>query len=322
MKKALILSGLVIFVWSCKSSHKLSKMNHIDLTESSYTYSEDYPKELADSLAWFDLVDSKLGRKEKEVIRIWINSWNEPNIFISITKTKKGAKGESVFYWRLNSSNSDVKHQQMKLFLRGRCSEVKRTDSYGYCIPKYQNQVNWEEVYNTLEQRGIWSAKGIDEIEVESLPEGNIWEMGIQLRVGNRYFRTYTHRNPEKYRALEDGGKAYAIATTLQQVPENYEPSTELRTFRGVTVGKRNSVFRPCGSSEQWSFDGNLEDIMRSKGMSIRIEKSDSTFFLIEALGVLNQNWYTSVGEQNFNKVFTIKDVGRIDPLSINNCPE
>ncbi len=144
--------------------------------------------------------------------------------------------------------------------------------------------------------------------------------MEVQLKLGNRYFRTYSHRNPENYRELKNRGIAFAVATTLQQITASYEPSTELRTFRGVTTGKRNSVFKPCGNNEEWLFDGDLEEVMQNKGMSIRIEKSDSTFFLVEAIGVLNQNWHTSSGEENFSKIFTVKDVGRIDPISTGNC--
>lgn len=68
-------------------------------------------------------------------------------------------------------------------------------------------------------------------------------------------------------------------------------------------------------------FDGDLEKAKQNKGMSIRIEKSDSTLFFVEAIEVLNQNWHTSSGEPNFSKIFTVRDVGRIDAVSTGNCP-
>jgi hypothetical protein len=317
MRFFLLVLGSIIFL-SCKSSHKLTGTDYTDLGSGEALISNEYfPQEIADSLGWGDLTSSEL--KVNEEFRFTLISSHKPYHLYRLKKGRK-VEGESILFWpRIRTSSFTSVHENMLQYLEGKCSDVHQTRNYEYCEPLFRTEPDWGKLYSTLEDREIWTIPD-QPSGLSATPDSIRWVMNTQVRLGD-YYRTYTHINPENYTGIDYKINILAITAQLQSVSNREEKAENFNTYSGVTNGKRSSFFKPCGETETWRFDGNLEELLSESGYPAELEQTGDSFFYVTVSGTVEDEWYANRGVTGYTKVIRPTEITNFVIVSSDKCP-
>lgn len=318
MRSGLIVLTLLLII-SCKSSHKLTGTDYIDLSAGTLAIQNtSFPQEIADSLDWGDLTSAEL--KTKEEFRIMLTSGFEPFHLYRIY-TNRNVEGESILFWpkRIAASLSDA-HQNMDQYLKGRCQEIYQTRNYEYCSPEYAIEPDWGKIYSTLESRNIWSIPDQPGASADNTPDSIKWVMNTQVRLGD-YYRSYTHTNPENYTGVDYKLNLMGIISQLQLVSTGQQKPENFNIYSGVTTGVRSSAFKLCDESETWRFDGNLEELLEAGGYPARFEQTEKLNFYVTVSGIVEDEWYGNRGRTGFTKIIRPSEINDFRVISGDKCP-
>ncbi|RNC83921.1 MAG: hypothetical protein ED557_09120 [Balneola sp.] len=317
--KLLILSSILLL--SCSSGHKLTGTDYVDLSRTdSGVLSPYFPQQIADSLGWGDLSSAMLG-KVKEEFRITLISEIEPFQLFRFSKGRR-VQGESILYWVKGASSNELSHHEnMKLYLKDRCTEFYETVSFGYCFPIYQTEPEWGKIYSVLDSRNIWTLPDQSEIPNVAAPESNEWVLNTQVRLGN-YYRTYTHTTPGRYLSqMEQGNDLGMIIVEFQRLVQNQQVQDNFNTYSGITSGVNGSSFTLCNGSEVWRFNANLEDLLTSSGYPLQITQQEGMQFYITVSGTVSDEWYRSRSYSGYSRQITPTEVHGFEIVSGTTCP-
>ncbi len=320
--KAVYLIILALLVFNCKSTHKLTGTDYVDLSTTERGVSSPYfPQQIADSLGWGDLSSATLG-KVKEEFRVTLISEIEPFQLFRITKGKR-VHGESILYWAKGIGSNELSHHEnMKLYLKDRCTEFYETVSFGYCIPLYETEPDWGKIYSTLDSRNIWTLPDQSEIPDLAAPDSNEWVLNTQVRLGN-YYRTYTHTTPGRYLSqMEQGASLGIIIVELQRLVQNQQEQDNFNTYTGITSGVKGSSFTLCDGSEVWRFNASLEELLSSTGYPLQITEQEDLQFYITVSGTVIDEWYRSRAYSGYSRQITPTEVHGLEIISRNTCPD
>ncbi len=312
---------IALLVFGCKSSHKMTGTNYVDLsTTERGTISPYFPQQIADSLGWGDLSSSTL-EKVKEEFRVTLISEIEPFQLFRISKGRR-VQGESILYWAKGINSNELSHHEnMKLYLKDRCTEFYETISFGYCLPLYETEPDWGNIYSVLDSRNIWTLPDQSEIPDLSPPDSNEWVLNTQVRLGN-YYRTYTHTTPGRYLPqMEQGSDLGIIIVEFQRLVQNQQQQDNFNTYSGITSGENGSSFTLCDGSEVWRFNGNLEELLTSSGYPLQITQQEGMQFYITVSGTVSDEWYRSRAYSGYSREITPTEVHGLEIVSGDNCP-
>ena len=236
-----LLTGILIFLAAlgCSSSHKLTGTDYVDLsTGNKFPGTQSFPTEIAAALNWGDLSSDTL-KGIKEEIRVALTSAFEPYHIFRIYAAKRGVEGETALFWaKKRAVERDNLHENMKVYLKGKCTEFFETDNYGYCKPNYFMDPDWGKIYSNLEARNIWQIRDQSQLELEALPDTNLWYINTQVRLGD-YYRSYTHTSPEQYVGILERIDILGILTQLQLVTNSMQKPENFNVYSGITNGKK-----------------------------------------------------------------------------------
>lgn len=319
--KSFSLVFCALFLFTCKSSHKLTGSDYVDLsTTNQGTVSPYFPQQIADSLGWGDLSSSNIG-KVKEELRFTLISEVEPLQLFRISKGRK-VRGESILYWSKGGSYNELSHHEnMQLYLKDRCTEFYETISFGYCIPIYETEPDWKRIYSVLDSRGAWTLPDQSQIPDVAPPDSNEWVLNTQVRVGN-YYRTYTHTTPGRYLPqMERGSDLGLIIVEFQRLVQNQQQQDNFNTYSGITSGINGSSFTLCDGSEVWRFNANLEELLTATGYPLQITKQEDLQFYLTVSGTVSDEWYRSRSYSGYSRQITPTEVHGLEIVSGDACP-
>lgn len=324
MRSTLVIVCL-LFVVTCKSSHKLTGTDYVDLSAgSAITSTINFPQEIADSLGWGDLTSAEM-EKVKEEFRFSLTSEYEPHHLYRIS-VKRKVSGESILYWSKSRRVSFTHaHQNMRQFLKGKCTEFFETENYGYCKPEYLVEPDWGNIYSKLEDRNIWQIPGLEEMDSlntsGTIPDSIRWVINTQVRLKD-YYRDYKHINPEKYSGDANKIDLLTIIAQLQLISSRHQKAENFNLYSGVTTGARGSGFILCDENQTWRFDGDLEQLLKATGYPATFEEAENQFFYITVSGEVETEWYGYSGRTGFTKVIRPSEVNNMVTLPNNKCPD
>lgn len=146
-----------IIVIGCGSIHPITTVEHTDLTEGTDGQRINvFPAPVVESVGWRNLSSAAVDDVDEE-FQIAIYSDRKPFHLFRISNSKKNPGG-SVLFWPFDgSSDSAVPEENMREYLSTICEEFERVGPYEYCLPKFNSNNNWENTYNNLIQRNIWT---------------------------------------------------------------------------------------------------------------------------------------------------------------------
>ncbi|MBO6523090.1 MAG: hypothetical protein JJ971_04630 [Balneolaceae bacterium] len=323
MRSTVIIISSILLL-SCKSSHKLTGTDYVDLSmDEIVNPNPGFPQEIADSLGWGDLTSAEMEKVDEE-FRFSLTSEYEPHYLYKIS-VKRKVSGESILYWaKSRGTSSTYAHQNMRQFLKGKCTEFFETENYGYCKPEYLVEPDWGNIYSKLEDRNIWQLPGpqkMDSLNVtKNVPDSIRWVMKTQMRLKD-YYRAYTHTNPEQYFGSQNKVDLMAIMTQLQLISTSHQKPENFNLYSGVTTGARGSAFMLCDESQTWRFEGDLEQLLKASGYPATIAESENQFFYITVSGEVEDEWYGYRGRTGFTKVIRPSEVNNMVILADDACP-
>ncbi len=313
---------LTILLVGCKSSHKLTGTDYVDLSTSE-TFPENvlFPTEITGALGWGNLSSDTLKGVGEEV-RISLTSEFEPYHLFRMYTAKRGVEGESIFFWeKKRVLERENFHENMKFYLKGKCTEFFETNNYGYCTPNYFLEPDWGKIYSNLEARNVWQIRDQSQLELTALPDTNIWKMSIQVRLGD-YYRSYMHTSPEQYSGILERVDILGILTQLQLVASSTLKPENFNVYSGITNGKRNSSFILCDESEVWRFEASLEELISASGYPATVEEDENEYFYVTVSGSVEDEWYGSRGTTGFMRVIRPSEVNSITTVVKKECPK
>lgn len=312
---------LTILLTGCKSSHKLTGTDYVELSSGeTFSQTPDFPAEIIRALGWGDLASDTL-KGVREEFRISLTSEVEPYHLFRVYTAKKGVKGESIFFWaKKRALERKNAHEDMKAYLKGKCNEFFETDNYEYCTPNYFPEPDWGKVYSNLEERNIWKIRDQSQLELTALPDTNIWKMSIQVRLED-YYRSYVHTSPEQYSGILERVDILGILSQLQLLANSTHKPENFNVYSGITNGKRNSSFILCDESEVWRFEASLEELISASGYPVTVEEKEDEYFYVTVSASVEDEWYGSRGATGFMRVIRPTEVNNIITLSKKECP-
>lgn len=315
------VATLLILMISCKSSHKLTGTDYVDLsTGNEAIINSQFPAEIVIDQGWGDLSSDTLDNIKEEV-RILLISEFEPHQLFRIYKEKKKIKGESILYWRNKKAiEKQYVHERMNQYLKGKCEEYFETENYGYCKPGYIDDPDWGKLYSNLEARNIWQIPDQSKLEIETLPDTNIWVMNTQVRLGS-YFRSYTQTSPEQYPEVAERTNILGILTQLQLVTNNESQQENFNVYSGITNGKKDSGFMLCDESEVWRFNASLEELILTSGYPVKVEEKEDQIFYVTVSGRVEDEWYSYRNNSGFLRVIQPQEINNLITLTKKECP-
>lgn len=319
--KTKIYFVLVIALLGCKSSHKLTGTDYIDLsTGTKATHSAQFPAEIVLHSGWGDLSSDTLDGI-KEEFRISLISQTEPFHLFRIYTEKKGKKGEAILYWaKKRAYQRKNVHENMKQYLKGKCEIFFETENYGYCKPEYIIEPDWGRIYANLEARNIWQIPDQSQLELDALPDTNGWAMNTQVRLGD-YYRSYSQSSPEKYPVIPEKIDIFGVLTQLQIAANSEYKPENFNIYSGITNGKRGSSFTLCDESEVWRFNASLEELISASGYPAKITEEEEQYFYITVSGIVEDEWYGNRSNFGFKRVINPSEINSISTLSKKECP-
>ncbi|MBO6535691.1 MAG: hypothetical protein JJ966_05670 [Balneolaceae bacterium] len=310
-----------IIVIGCGSIHPITTVEHTDLTEGTDGQRINvFPAPVVESVGWRNLSSAAVDDVDEE-FQIAIYSDRKPFHLFRISNSKKNPGG-SVLFWPFDgSSDSAVPEENMREYLSTICEEFERVGPYEYCLPKFNSNNNWENTYNNLIQRNIWTMPDGSAFESSTTnpDDGELWGMVFQVRKG-MYFRTFSHENPDLYNGTSEALDVLSVAAQLRLIANNFVPPINYNTYAGVTNGLRGSEFIPCGVNETWRFDANLTELMTKKGMPTVTQQQDQLLFQVKVSGVLRDEWYSNRRTTGFTKIITPNEVSEVRVVSDTSC--
>jgi len=321
MRIFLIVLSLFLLL-GCSSSHKLTGVDYVDLsTGSTAAVDPIFPTEIAADLGWGDLSSDSINDIGEE-FRISLISEFEPHRLFRVYTDKRKVKGESILFWgEINPNERTNTHEDMKQYLQGKCNEFYETDKYNYCKPTFIVEPNWGKIFSDLEERNIWQMPDQSQLEIEALPDTNVWTMNTQVRLGD-YFRSYTQTNPDKYSgAIEERVDILAILAVLQLTKTNQYKAENSNIYSGITSGEKGSSFMLCDESEDWRFDASLAELIFESGYPAKIEETKEQYFYITVSGTVEDEWYANRGNSAFLRVIQPNQIYSLSTVTKKECP-
>ncbi|MFV1883978.1 MAG: hypothetical protein ACMZ7B_05795 [Balneola sp.] len=317
--RLILIAAILVFLAGCKSSHKLTGTDYIDLSVAqARALNTAFPQEIADSLGWGDLTST--GLKVKEELRFSLTSAFEPFHLYRIS-VKRKVEGESVLFWsRKRSMYLSGAHENMELYLKGKCKEIYQTENFEYCKPGYAIEPDWGKIYSTLESRNIWSIPDTSTAQELSAADSAQWMIHTQVRLGD-YYRSYSHTNPENYSGVRYKSNLMAIISQLQMVSTGQEKPDNFNIYSGITTGVRGSAFKLCDESESWRFEGNLEELLKASGFPAEFESSGNLNFYVIVSGTIEDEWYGNRSGTGFTKIIRPSEINDFRIISGDTCP-
>lgn len=316
-KTGLLIIG-VLFM-GCDSTHKLTDTDYVDIkNERAPDMPEDYPEAIIEEAGWSDITTKLKENEENEEFRVWLRSSVYPAHIFKLKKGKKGVKGEGILYWNIDTtaSGDGMMNLKMQNHLFGTCTEFFKVEAFGYCVPEYSENINWDSIYNAIESRGFWQLQGEGDRSGET---DKNWQMYVQMRLGN-YYRAYTHQNPEVYADAMLSNDVRQLSKAVKLIADQFKQNISTNTFEGITDGER---FTLCDSSEVWQFRGELNRLLARAGLQTNVNtENDDALYYVVIKGRVNPIWYNdwAVGELDRsimpNGIYNIRSVSEI------KCPK
>lgn len=306
-------------IWAgCNSSHKLTGTDYVDIeTESAPEVISGYPSAVIEDAGWNDITTKLKERSDNEEFRIWLNSPIYPANLFKLTKGKKEVKGEAILYWKRDTAEvvSDFTHPTMQQYLWGTCTEFFTVENYGYCFPEFEDEVDWEFIYNTIENQGFWQLPGgVDGSQTEKE-----WQMYVQMRLGN-YYRHYVHQSPEGYEDAELRNRVQRLSGAVKRISNRYKQNISTNLFEGITDG---GAFTLCDSSEVWEFDGNLNRMLERAGLKTTVNTiEEESLYYITVKGRVSTVWYNEWATGEFDRVLVPNEIYNIRVVNKFKCPQ
>jgi hypothetical protein len=315
----LMLVGIILLYSGCGNTHKMSKVDHVVLPSYILPAPRAIPQEVADSLGW-GLISEGTFEDDQEEFRMALSSPIPPYHGLRMQKGKE-LDATYLLFWEKNPS-LDIKAPQrnVRWFIQGECEEFYETRNYEYCIPEWFEEPDWSELYEQIDEQGIWTLEPADSLARDSLSFEDRWYIHIEARV-SQYFRRYEYMSPDTYTAGRVPNAVLSMVSHMRSLRDATFQRDNFNVYRGYMKGVAGPEFVLCDESETWYFNGNLEDLVVTSAYPVLIENADEQYFYVEARGQVRDEWYTEWFDKVYTRAFDPDEINEIRLISGPKCP-
>jgi hypothetical protein len=273
-------------------------------------------------------------------VRIWTQvEIGAPKDLYRFVDRRGRVAGELIYHWPApppDTANGErpgeTFHDLMVQTLRGRCDQFAVADETGVCRARFTRAPRWGDVLRAAEAGGLWDLPDPSALPPDDVMVFDGWTIVVELRDARGY-RTYRYNSPEAHPTWPSAARVIEVARALRGVDALLAPSEARRLYRGVTTGRYESAFRPCGERAEWEFHTSLEGLAErappAVKAALRAAVGDSAArpaggggreYYVEVIGELTPAWLARRWGSKFERALQASELRAVLPWTGAEC--